>query len=377
MLSVIRLSLWNTGSASADELIYEEMRKHALIALPANVLSSIKMPAELREKWGKDIYQQIRYYCNYVYLQNALPITVPYVILKGTSAAQYYPYPKFRSMGDIDIITKRDGYESACRQLIESGFTESTSLADKERGRHRSFVKNKYTVEVHAFFASMNDMDKARYFDDLIINNINDSHVLPDMVNGLVLIEHINQHIEEGLGLRQIIDWMMFVDKCLPDIKWIEFEEYAQKSGLKTLAVTITRMCEMYLGLNKHMWCASADEELCTALMDYILTCGNFGTKISVEQKTAVSRAIELNHPIRLIRELQTRGENNWKAASNPVIRPLAWMWQGLQFFKNTQGVIEQYRRANRLDAMFDKLGVKRSRDGIVYYKDGEYYKKR
>ena len=322
MLSVIRLSLWNTGSASADELIYEEMRKHALIALPANVLSSIKMPAELREKWEKDIYQQIRYYCNYVYLQNALPITVPYVILKGTSAAQYYPYPKFRSMGDIDIITKRDG------------------------------------------------------FDDLIINNINDSHVLPDMINGLVLIEHINQHIEEGLGLRQIIDWMMFVDKCLPDNKWVKFEEYAQKAGLKTLAVTITRMCEMYLGLNKHMWCASADEELCTALMDYILTCGNFGTKISAEQKTAVSRAIELNHPIRLIKELQSRGENNWKAAVNPLLRPFAWMWQGLQFAKNTQGVIEQYGRASRLDTMFDKLGVKRSRDGIVYYKDDEYYKK-
>jgi hypothetical protein len=66
MLSVIRLSLWNTGSASADELIYEEMRKHALIALPANVLSSIKMPADLREKWEKDIYQFINNYLEYV-----------------------------------------------------------------------------------------------------------------------------------------------------------------------------------------------------------------------------------------------------------------------------------------------------------------------
>lgn len=376
MLSVIRLSLWNTGSASADEHIYEDMRKHALIALPANVLSTIDMSAELREKWEIDIYQQIRYYCNYVYLQNALPITVPYVILKGTSAAQYYPYPMFRAMGDIDIIAKRDGYESACRQLLERGFTESTSLPDKERGRHRSFVKNKFTVEVHAFFASMNDVDKARYFDDLIINNINDSHVLPDMINGLVLIEHINQHIEEGLGLRQIIDWMMFVDKCLPDNRWEKFEEYAQKAGLKTLSVTITRMCEMYLGLSKHRWCASADEELCRELMDYILTCGNFGTKVSAEQKTAVSRAIELNHPIRLIKELQTRGENNWKAAGNPLLRPFAWMWQGLQFTKNTQGVIEQYGRASKLDIMFDKLGVKRSRDGIVCFKDGEYYKK-
>ena len=59
MLNVIKLSLWNTGSAIADEQIYEEMRKHAIIALPGNILSSIEMPDNLRGKWRRDIYRQI------------------------------------------------------------------------------------------------------------------------------------------------------------------------------------------------------------------------------------------------------------------------------------------------------------------------------
>ena len=311
-----------------------------------------------------------------MYIQNSLPVTVPYVILKGTSAAQYYPYPKFRTMGDIDIITKRDDYDCACRQLIDEGFAESTSLADKERGRHRSFIKNKYIVEVHSFFASMTDVNKAQFFDDLVISNINDSHVLPDMINGLVLIEHINQHMEEGLGLRQIIDWMMFVDKCLPDEKWPEFKEYARKTGLESLAIAVTRMCEMYLGLAEHKWCSLADESICSELMNYILECGNFGRKVSPNQKMAVSRAMELNHPVRLLKELQARGISNWEAARNPLIRPFAWIWQGLQLSKSSREVFEQYRRANKLDTMFDTLGVRRSKNGIVYYKDGEYYKK-
>lgn len=376
MLNIIKLSLWNIGSAVADEHIYREMKKHALIALPANVLSTIEMPSDLRQKWKQDILQQISYYCNYVYLQNSLPISVPYVILKGTSAAQYYPFPEFRAMGDIDIITRRNDYDCACKQLTDKGFVETTSLADKERGRHRTFAKNKYTVEVHAFFASMNDVNKAKYFDDLVINSINNNHVLPDMVNGLVLIEHINQHMEEGLGLRQIIDWMMFVDKCLPDGKWTEFEEYARKTGLESLAIAVTRMCELYLGLSEHEWCSSVDEGLCTELMNYILECGNFGMKISSNQKIAVSRAIELNHPVRLLKELQARGVNNWKAARNPVLRPFAWVWQGLQFSKSSREVMEQYGRANKLDMLFDTLGVRRSKNGIVYYKDGEYFKK-
>ena len=376
MINIIKLSLWNIGSAVADEHIYREMKRHALIALPANILSTIEMPTELRQKWKQDVLRQIRFNCNYIHMQNSLPITVPYVVLKGTSAAQYYPHPIFRAMGDIDIITKRDDFDCACRQLIDDGFSETTSIADMERGRHRSFVKNNYVVEMHAFFASMNDVNKAKFFDDLVINNVNDSHILPDMVNGLVIIEHINQHMEEGLGLRQIIDWMMFVDKCLSDEKWTEFNEYARKAGLKSLAIVVTRMCELYLGLSEHEWCSSADEGLCSELMSYILECGNFGTKVSPNQKLAVSRAIELKHPFQLLKELQTRGVSNWKAARNPVLRPFAWIWQGLQFSKNSREIIEQYGRANQLDAMFDALGVRRSKNGIVYYKDGEYYKK-
>ena len=45
------------------------------------------------------------------------------VILKGTSAAQYYPYPEYRTMGDIDIMTRREDYDIACKQLMDNGYT--------------------------------------------------------------------------------------------------------------------------------------------------------------------------------------------------------------------------------------------------------------
>ena len=92
------------------------------------------------------------------------------------------------------------------------------------------------------------------------------------------------------------------MDKCLPDGKWAEFKEYARKTGLESLAISVTRMCELYLGLSEHERCSAADEGLCSQLMDYIFACGNFGTKVSLDQKMTVSRTIELNHPVRLLK---------------------------------------------------------------------------
>ena len=376
MLDIIKLSLWNTGSASADNCIFEEMRKHALISLPAKVLPSISMPSDIYRVWKTEIIKQVSYYCKYTHTQSNLPLTVPFVILKGTSAAQYYPYPELRAMGDIDIITRREDYELACKELLDNNYHEATELDDEERGRHRTFVKNGILVEMHAFFASMNDPLKAKYFDDLVIRNINDNHVLPDLINGLVLLEHINQHVEEGLGLRQIIDWMMFADRCLDTDDWNEFNDYAEKVGLDTLAITVTRMCEMYLGLKKHNWCASADENLCSDLMDYVMQCGNFGNKLTDYQRISMNSINEIKHPIDMLKTLQLKGQKNWKAAKNPLLKPFAWIWQSVQYVHKSLGVMKNYSEADRLDKMFNALGVKRNKNGLVYYENGEYYKR-
>lgn len=376
MLDIVKLSLWNTGSATADVQIFEEIRKHALISLPAKVLLSISMPSDLYTEWKTEIIKQIAYYCKYTYIQSNIPITVPFVILKGTSAALYYPCPELRTMGDIDIITRREDYGLACKQFLDNNYRETTGVFDEKRGRHRTFVKDGISIEVHAFFASMNDLDKARYFDDLVIENINGSHVLPDLINGLVLLEHINQHMEEGLGLRQVIDWMMFVDRCLGIDDWNDFRKYAEKVGLDTLAITVTRMCEMYLGLKEHKWCELADEKLCSDLMDYVMKCGNFGNKLTYDQKISISRLFALKHPINLLKSLQTKGVANWAAAKNPLLKPFAWLWQSVQYVQKSPGVMNNYSEADRLDKMFDALGVKRNKNGLVYYENGEYYKR-
>ena len=63
------------------------------------------------------------------------------------------------------------------------------------------------------------------------------------MINGLVLLDHVRYHLQGGLGIRQIIDWMMFVHANLNDETWeTGFAQLARGAGLETLAVTMTSM---------------------------------------------------------------------------------------------------------------------------------------
>ena len=145
LFGVIRKSLWNKGVAYADQEVYEEMRMHGLIALPAPVIRELSLTDELLDIWKKAIISQVRGYCIYTEVQASLPIAVPYVILKGTEAAKYYPYPEYRAMGDIDIMTRREDFETACDMLINAGYEE---LNNGEL-RHREFIKNGIIIEVH------------------------------------------------------------------------------------------------------------------------------------------------------------------------------------------------------------------------------------
>ena len=376
LFDLCKLSLWEDGTAVANHAVFEEMKQHAIAALPASCLHFIGISPELEEEWKRFILQQILFYTQSRYEQSKLPISVPYVILKGTSAAKYYPHPEYRTMGDIDIMTKREDFDTACKQLVDSGYQITGDIY-----KEISLTKKGISIDLHRQFASLNNPEYVKFLDDLIIENINPTHELPDPVNGLVILNHINQHLEKGLGLRQIIDWMMFVNSCLPDEKWPEFFELLKKIGLEKLACTC--MCELYLGLPHREWCADADTTLCEQLMEYVLSCGNFGNKKISDadiSKDVFAHARTLKSGVSL---LQKRGLVNWKAANEyKLLRPFAWIYQLFRYMsrgiKRDHGIsqiIVEYDAASKRRAMFDALGVKTASKGLVMYKDGKYVK--
>ena len=80
---------------------------------------------------------------------------IPCAVIKGSSAACYYPQPENRIMGDIDLLIAPGHFDRAC-QLISS---DSEFL--EENNRHRKFKYHGFSVELHRAFATFRD---ASYF---------------------------------------------------------------------------------------------------------------------------------------------------------------------------------------------------------------------
>ena len=216
---------------------------------------------------------------------------IPFVILKGSSAAMYYPKPYLRTMGDIDLLVKYEHYLDAISLFEANGFVYQHGKGKDgrvlEKERNIVYIKNDIIFELHKRFSS-----PGYNVDDLLEDAINrrEYHLingysfpaLPDVENGLVLIGHIYQHLKENkLGLRQIIDWEMYIHNVADKCFWRErFIDSLKSAGLLELAVCITDICNNFLGLPDRIdWGIKIENELSKDLLNMIMSDGNFGRK--------------------------------------------------------------------------------------------------
>lgn len=212
------------------------------------------------------------------------------VILKGYAAGYYYPEPGKRTMGDIDYLLSEEEFEPSIQYLLGAGY----ELRDGDKYKadhHMPLKKGGIVFEPHRAPAGLPEGERGVYVMQLLKQSMREPQIriimgvetpmLSEIENGLVLLLHIRHHVSKsGLGLRQIIDWMMFARRNLVgekyDSKW---EDTLTRSGLLMLAKTVTKLCVLFFGLEGDFgWYQDVPDEQCEILMEYLLDQGNFGT---------------------------------------------------------------------------------------------------
>lgn len=344
LLALLRASFREESAAfDADAdwaAVLGEAKMQTVTALAAKGLPET-LSKDQREPWKNAEYAQLANYVRYMIAQDELcrlfaEHDLPMCILKGSAAAIYYPQPSRRAMGDIDLLVLPERFEDARALMQGAGYTSDGD----ETERHIGFQKNGVKFELHHHFSYI-DLDvEAMIRDGLdhVETGSVDGHefpMLPRLANGIVLLAHMREHLRCGLGLRQVIDWMMYVEKALDDSFWSrEFFAVAKEKNLDTLAITATRVCQMYLGLPESItWCAEADDELCDLLVESILSSGNFGRK-NATGHLAGGVAINIRRE-GLFPYLQRVGERDWKLYHrHRWLRPFAWLREGFVFLK-------------------------------------------
>ncbi|MBQ1310286.1 MAG: hypothetical protein IIY55_00450 [Blautia sp.] len=66
LYEVIKYSLWNTGNATGDAEILEEMRNHGIAVLAFPVLKDLSLTPELFQEWDRLSVRQFGYYFRYI-----------------------------------------------------------------------------------------------------------------------------------------------------------------------------------------------------------------------------------------------------------------------------------------------------------------------
>ena len=320
--------------------VFTESKKQAITSIVRAGLKNL-LPSEYTTSWKLYSIQELSHGVQLLEAQNELTTVLDenfiyYTILKGTAAAIYYPEPFFRSMGDVDFWVPKEQFASAQEMLEKHGFVE----IDGSDSRHLKLKKYNILFEMHRYFSSderQNVVDRYIENAELVRGKIRDTEfwMLPELENGLVLLVHLRQHLYEGLGLRQVFDWMMFVHACLDHEGWKKFRPYAKELGLERLALAATSLCRKYFGLNVD-WCGNNDEAA-EMLMTNIVQSGNFGHTHGSGRN--VERVVVSIKRRGLFHYLQQAGEFNWRDTinSHPYLRPFAWFYQICRYIRQAK----------------------------------------
>lgn len=370
VFNIIKASLWSKecGKLVFSNEIIEELRQQSVDGIAVSV-----HPDSANEK-----YFRAAKFAQMLAVQTGVinciqEAGVPVAIIKGTAAGIYYPNPYLRRYGDIDVLVHPDNYYKAIETLKNHGYLQLGHPGEDVT----SFTKQGYQIELHQRPPGLNRVKEGVYIHSFILSGLDSIEValinqptvafpmLPWKQNGLELIWHIREHLYNGLGLRQIIDWMMFVHRyLLLEDRYRDYSDILKQAGLEKLAMTVTRMCQLFLGLNNDIsWCKSVDDELCVELMEYIVDQGNFGIK--KEDDKTVKALTRYRNPFSFLAAMHRKGMREWKLANEYVVfRPFAWahtcFWGMKQYIgqgvknKLLLDLAENKRRQKLFDKLYD-----------------------
>lgn len=178
------------------------------------------------------------------------------MVMKGQAMGTYYPNPKHRAPGDIDCYLF-EGYAK--------GNETAKAWADKvDEGwyKHSVISYKGETIENHQYFVHTREGKSSKRLNQLLTDQLSVDGLEfrelsgtcallpPPMFNAVFLTYHAMAHfLEEGLKLKQILDWAMFLKQDGDKVDWDEYWKICEKFHLRRFADVMTDIAVRNLGV--------------------------------------------------------------------------------------------------------------------------------
>lgn len=205
------------------------------------------------------------------------------MVMKGQACARMYPNPLHRSIGDIDCYLY-DDYARGNELIRRTGIH-----VDESWYKHSEFNIEGETFENHQYFVTtrggkkykrldaklkelaisgelmsregcqgQQTMDNSQETTDNSQQSLNSQHSTlnvqypPVMFNALFLTYHAYIHfVSEGLRLKQVLDWVMFVKMHQKDINWAEFHKTCEDFKLNRFLTVMNAIAVNVFGIER------------------------------------------------------------------------------------------------------------------------------
>ena len=346
LLSLLASSLQNKKYSLPNtvdwEMLYRESRAQAValqvydaIADPSQVGAALRRYA-LSTMWNNAQVHKYHAYLHRLMTEHR----IAYCVMKGCASAYYYPNPGLRTMGDVDFLVKEEDMAKTAEILQAEGF----SVSQTDHVCHWVFQKDKMHLEMHFVPAGMPNGEPGvllrRYLTDIFetaapVDIDGETFQKPDdFHHGLILLMHTYHHmVAEGLGLRHLCDWAVFIQQ-IPGDRFVQlFQDKLSACGLWRFTQIISYIAVRYLGVAYQAWMGQPDEPLCDAIMEEILTGGNFGAKDRnrADQAMAISNRGKdgFRKPplVQLVLSLNRASVNQFPILKRwTVLKPFGWI---------------------------------------------------
>ncbi len=181
------------------------------------------------------------------------------MIMKGQANGLFYPHPNHRSKGDIDCYLFED-YTKGNDIAREAGAT-----VDESWYKHSVIKYRGESFENHQFFVTTRDGKRSKLLEQELEEELaaHDSwfkikesklthftNVPPVQWTAMFLTYHACSHfISEGMRLKQLLDWAMFLQSHQQDVNWPRFYEFCDRHHLDRFADVATAIAKEYLGI--------------------------------------------------------------------------------------------------------------------------------
>lgn len=183
------------------------------------------------------------------------------MVFKGQANAALYPKPEHRAVGDIDCYLLNDNHNENTYQRGNEVLRKAGAEIDESWYRHSKISYKGETIENHRVMshtrgskakqAMENDLRFMVHGEGLtIIDGCGKAMMPSPQFNACFLTYHgLHHFLSEGLRMKQILDWAMFLQKEQDKVDWNAYWDFCKRYKLERFASLMTYIATEYLGV--------------------------------------------------------------------------------------------------------------------------------